>query len=199
MGAAAKPAMDDRLGLFMALSDDLLVRAFWRGTARGPISLHGGGGLTVTPQVDEEEFRSFLLALRPFHAPREPVYLRDLYRDLEPLAPSEEARSALSRLKADWQWAVENGAMQVGLGGKRLKPGDLSRLWLNSRYFHLDLDKRQQLASAPPFTRASMRFAFVGFAIDLGGRVVALREWLLEHRLTAVPARHEFDWDIPAP
>jgi hypothetical protein len=39
--------------------------------------------------------------------------------------------------------------MQIGLGGKRLKPGDLSRLWLNGRYFHPDLDKRQQLASAP--------------------------------------------------
>src|SRR5688572_27662790 len=85
MGAAAKPTIGDRLRLFMALSDDLLVRAFWRGTACGPISLHGGGGLTVTPQVDEEEFRSFLLALRPFHAPREPVYLPDLYRDLEQL------------------------------------------------------------------------------------------------------------------
>lgn len=157
------------------------------------------GGLTVTPQVDEEEFRSFLLALRPFHAPREPVYLPDLYRDLEQLAPGDEARSSLSRLKADWEWAVENGAMQIGLGGKRLKPGDLSRLWLNGRYFHPDLAKRHQLASAPPFTRASMRFAFVSFAIDLGGRVVALREWLLEHGLTAVPAGHEFDWDIPTP
>jgi hypothetical protein len=50
----------------------------------------------------------------------------------------------------------------------------------------------------PPFTRASMRFAIVSFAIDLGGRMVALREWLREHGLTAVPARNAFDWDIPA-
>jgi hypothetical protein len=45
MRAAAKATIGDRLGLFMALSDDMLVRAFWRGTARGPISLHGGGDL----------------------------------------------------------------------------------------------------------------------------------------------------------
>jgi hypothetical protein len=53
--------------------------------------------------------------------------------------------------------------------------------------------------SARPFTRASMRFAFAGSTGDLGRRMVTLSEWLLEDGLTAVPAWHEFDWDIPAP
>lgn len=190
---------EERLALFMALSEDLLGRRFWRTTAGGPISLRGGAGFIVTPEVDEEDFRSFLLGLRPFHAPRETVYLETLYRDIGPLLATVEARAALDKLRADWTWAVEIGTLRIGHNGKPLTPGELADLWFNGRYFHPDRDKRRVLDETSQFGLVAMRFLFVGFVLDLAGRVSALREFLVEQGFSTQPSRGVPEWGVPTP
>jgi hypothetical protein len=93
------------------------------------------------PEPDEEDFRSFLLALRPFISKGEAVHIDRIYNLIETNVTHpvlvDAARSSRKTLKA----AATGADFKVN----NVDPADIAEMFINGRLFHADPTSRAAL------------------------------------------------------
>lgn len=96
-------------------------------------------------ELDEEDFRSFLLIFRQFILQGEPIFvdyiLGVVYKYLKP-----EHRSMQQNVSNVWKEAKKgNGKTFFYDGNEKLSPEEIIKLWLYGDFFHGEIDKTSRI------------------------------------------------------
>lgn len=134
----------DAFDLFIEKAKELASRRLIQDGFETGLVIRGGGadGLSVEqPEPDEEDFRSFLLALRPFLSNGEAVHIDWIYNLIEINVTDpvlvDAARSSRKTLKA----AATGADFKVN----NVDPADIAEMFINGRLFHADPTSRASL------------------------------------------------------
>lgn len=114
-------------------------------------------------QPDEEELRSFLLALRQFISKEEPVFLDHIYNICSKRLIGDELKVLLADSRKLWAKAQEVSGIELLIDGNKISGLEVWRIWTNGKYFHNDLRYQQMLGQASPESLAFLRFNFLTF------------------------------------
>ena len=107
----------------------------------------GGGPPAVTwSRPDQEDFHAFLVDLRPFISPGEPVFLNLVYSLIERHVTDPQLRDEARRSREILR-AVESGA---DLSMKGRSPAQIADAYIDGT-FHVDPDARQRAAQTEGF------------------------------------------------
>lgn len=139
------------LELFLERAHQLLDRRLIRDRAlEAEFNIHfelvGGSMQLSAERMDEEDLRSFMLALRLFTLQKEPTQLGKVFNLLHRLLPSGEWQEAAKKIRSDWNQSQRQNLVALQLPGQRTyEAEDLFRIMVNGYYFHSDEDARAEL------------------------------------------------------
>ena len=140
----------DQLCLFIARAEQLRECKLVQSTFPVSLSLKYNRlkGMQVSlTQPNEENFRSFLLVLRPFISPREPVYLFRIYNLCLRHFTNDRFKHLLEDAREKWKAQLKSDGISFIINNQEQTPEQITDLWLNAEYFHNDDAKRKFLAA----------------------------------------------------
>ncbi len=132
---------------------------------------------------DEEDYRSFLLDLRPFLLQQEPVYFERVSADLHRRLTDERMRDDCARNRADWKRTL-SGPEVFDVNGRVYKAIDLFEMVAYSDLFHLDDSRRRELALLPRTLQDVARYNVYSFGLN-AARVISPQANLISQALEA--------------
>jgi hypothetical protein len=146
-----------------------------------------GGQLSFSAEdVDEDDLRSFLMALRLFTADREPTQLGKMFNLVERNLPVGAWRDTGREIRSRWNASQKQNLLAVQIPGKNYEAIDLFRLLINGHYFHSDLDARAELEALGDSGAWLAKRALLAVAISGAEAIAALRLLVLRAREHAV-------------
>ncbi len=140
-------------------------------------------------EPDEDQLRSFLLALRQFVAPGEPICLNGIYNLCNRVIDSDRLKDCLREARRAWRKAFKRGGFDFVVDDRTITPEHIYDLWINGHYFHADEHKRRELERLIGPERIFARGLFLDLLVEATrqllytGNVVtaALREGLVRN------------------
>lgn len=172
----------DRFHLFVRRADELAARPLVRqgGRIEFTVQFEAMRSLRMgTREPDEEQLRSFLMALRPFVSPKEPIFLDRVYNLCHQRLRSETFRNYLVEARKAWKRSTQQGSLRFLVDDQRLSPADAADLWINGYYFHADLEKERRLKQLNPSGGVISRYQFLEYCLDAARQVLYVRNVLL--------------------
>jgi hypothetical protein len=139
----------ERFTLFCDQADRLAARRLVRNGLDTNMTIRAGGGPpTVTwSRPDDEDFRAFLVDLRPFISDGEPVFLNGIYNLIDQHVTDTGLREEARRSRSLFQ-AVESGA---DFRRSDRSPAQIAGDYIDGT-FHVDPGARARSGSADPFS-----------------------------------------------
>jgi len=150
----------DKLRLFIAKADELRERRLLRTEINLGFHLswsEEAKDFRAVPasQIDEEDLRSMLMALRMFIAKNEPININHILNICEKRCTDSAAKQEFQAGRRAWKersgmgFAIVNVETDAVTGQElsrqTLEPEIMLDLWINGHYFHPDETKRKQL------------------------------------------------------
>ena len=135
------------------------------------ITTRGGGAITVDVP-DHEDFRSYLLDLRPFTLSREDVHFASIGNILERTLTDDTLKERARANRRAWREAFE-GTGDFIIRSRCYRTEDFFDLIVNGRLFHRDLEKKREFDSLPTVAKTWAEFALSELAVECA---VVLRE-----------------------
>jgi hypothetical protein len=157
-----------RLDLFVEKADYLLAASIWERKAHVGFKMtfkEGEGSLEATGPT-YEELEVVLIRLRPFLLDRSPVSIVSVHNLCERVIDDDELRDALRTARSVWIRQQRGGPLKFVLNKKQLPPSKVADLFLNSKYFHDDEEKKAELAAVPPPFAGFMKYLFLDFVME---------------------------------
>jgi hypothetical protein len=130
---------------FLKRAQELRERAFlqsWAGPSLNIKYDHELGLAATSAPHDEEQFRSFLLALRHFLLNGEPTHINLVFNVAERTLTDEDLKQKLRDARDRWREAQRSSIVTFKLGDRILTPDQVTDAWINGYYFHNDADAR---------------------------------------------------------
>jgi len=147
---ATKRTPTQRLELFVVKVEDLVGRrGLAEKTVRARATIRFGQTLEAKFDTgDDEDFRSILMAVRPFMSEKEDVYFYSVLKTFDAHVVDAALRDEVRLVKAEWQriWA---GGVHIGMGAKIYDPLGAWKLLINGTYFHSDVDLEEEYKALP--------------------------------------------------
>lgn len=122
----------------------------------------------TTPMPDEDDFRSMLLALRPFLSKDEDVAIDGVYNLLELWLTDVQLVVAIRQSRESLADAKKGADLKTDLS-----PGQIADAYLNGRYFHRDSTSQAVLDALDPETTKLYRYFLHQYAIEAIRQVAA--------------------------
>jgi len=155
----AKRNPEARLRLFAATVENMITER--AGVIEGTLQ----ADMTIAVDADgtrfsfefgnDEHFRSLLLDLRKFFAPREDVYFEGICQILDAALQDAELREAAGH-NLSWWRAAQEGKFQLMADGKRYTAKAAFDLIVNGHLFHLDEAKAAEYDAFPDYIQKSL-------------------------------------------
>jgi hypothetical protein len=115
---------------------------------------------------DEEDFRSLLVAFRPFVSESEDVFCNRIHNDLlQVITDDAELRADAETAKADWRTTLR-GPIQFYVNETPYTALKAFDLVINGELFHSDEQKAAQFANMPSFMQEFLRDAIRTMVLD---------------------------------
>lgn len=97
--------------------------------------------------VDEEAFRSLLLALRQFISDNEPIFLSKVFKICDRYLTDNAPREGFEKAWRFWRNYLQGKThiAQIFDGDELLTPPMILDIWINGHYFHNDLEHVERL------------------------------------------------------
>lgn len=139
----------ERFTLFCDQADRLASRRLVRTGLDTNMTIRGGGGPTTVTwsRPDEEDFRAFLVDLRPFISDAEPVFLNGIYNLIDQHVTDAALRAEARRSRSLFQ-AVASGA---DFRRADRSPAQIADDYIDGT-FHVDPEARGRSASPDTFS-----------------------------------------------
>lgn len=122
-------------------------------------------GLSVShSNLDEEDFRSFLLTFRRFVSANDPVYVCWIRN-----AVRQRLRSDVltQRLDACFDaWRKPSGTMVLIVDGQQVEPTVVLDYWINGHYFHVDKRKAESIRALEGIGLLLNRSVLMNYVLD---------------------------------
>jgi hypothetical protein len=138
----------DSLQLFVVRANELLERRmFAEGIPELKIDTTVKLGKEITVETnfpDEEDFRSALLAIRLFYSNDEPTQFNKICNILYKKLVDNDLKDRVNQVRECYKGNL-NQVVINGTGNDKVTNDKLICLYLNSRYFHSDSKKSQEL------------------------------------------------------
>lgn len=147
---AIKFTQREKLELFVRRVQELVSRRFYQSGGLSDIKfewkfsrfLHENTITNNMDEVDEEDFRSFLLSFRLFVASSEPTYIGTVIDLCEAKLSSKPHKENLEKTKKEWiKQSKESSPFIFAVGGEIFTSFENLSMWLNGTYFHSDAEK----------------------------------------------------------
>lgn len=168
----------ERFDLFLNRANELLATRLVRTEGLSlswQIEFSRQEGVRSTARaLDADDFRSFLMVLRPFISDGEPVYVRWVHNALAENLRGDPLVTRLGEARARWHRQAEAGPFAVILNGERLGPEKLLDLYVNGRYFHNDNRKAKTIEALDPLGRMFTEQVVQNFLIETVSYIVEL-------------------------
>jgi len=114
---------------------------------------------------DEEDYRSFLLGLRPFLLKKDPLHFESISADLQGRLTDDELKDACARNRKDWKQVLK-GQDVLHVGAKEYVAVDLFELIAYGELFHVDAARQAEFALLPKPAQDMARFNMFSFGFD---------------------------------
>jgi hypothetical protein len=137
-------APSDAFDLFVEKAKELASRRLIQDGFETGLVIRAGGaeGLSVEqPEPDEEDFRSFLLALRPFISKGEAIYIDRIYNLIETNVSDPALRAAARSSRETLKAAASGAEFKIN----DIDPAEIADLFIKGRLFHSDPASRATL------------------------------------------------------
>lgn len=97
--------------------------------------------------IEVEAFNSLLLALRPFIAQKEPIFLSDVFKICGRYLTDNAPREGFDKAWRQWKSYLRGNTdiIQIFDGDELLTPLVILDIWINGHYFHNDLEHIERL------------------------------------------------------
>ena len=119
-------------------------------------------------EPDVEDFRSFLLIFRKFISPDSAIYLPKIYNICHQYLTDDRCKEYLAEARGIWQELqdVSGTGMTLTVDSQQLSPKEVVDLWINSHYFHDDIEGIKTLKKLLPYQLAAARHIFLDYVIE---------------------------------
>lgn len=159
----------DRLGFFTQRARELGETRLLRNGYASTFSINwrtGAGTTFSLSEVDEDDLRSCLLALRQFISEGEPIFLFSIYNICHRRLRSDYLNRQLVLARDAWKACQRNIGMKVVFDDGEWTPEHVADLCINGHYFHSDDAKRSRLLSLIPVQTMLARQVFLSYVSD---------------------------------
>ena len=96
--------------------------------------------------LDEDDFKSFLLTFRHFVSKKEPIYLPRILNFCIKSLDENELILNLQKAKASWNETLNNeGEFKLKMDGEYIAGEEVLDIWINGYYFHSDFDNNKKI------------------------------------------------------
>jgi hypothetical protein len=129
-------------------------------------------------ELDEEDLRSYLLALREFYADNSEILVININSILYQMVADEEVKSLLARGRAEWNRVRKCYDKVISINDKTLSPEYIYSLYMNGVYFHHDANKIDELSNLSPISRFEVWNEFLNYVIAATDHVLWLSHTL---------------------
>jgi hypothetical protein len=118
-------------------------------------------------QPDEADLRDYLMTFRQFISENEDVFLNRIFNICHQRLTSDEIKQHLAQAREAFEREKQHNGILFQMDGRQFTPLQITDLYLNSMYFHNDLESQQQLDSMAPFVADFPRSYFLNFVINV--------------------------------
>lgn len=128
-------------------------------------------------ELDEEEFRSFVLNFRNFIRENSPYNLSRIYNILTSPDGLRDEKLKNDVIKAKDSWKADQNliSIKLKLNGEHITPKEITKLYINANYFHPeDKEKREKLDSLDSFHEKLFRHNFYNYIVRAANHVAYL-------------------------
>jgi hypothetical protein len=172
------------LDVFVELADDLGRTRLVQQGFETSLVIRGGGkpSLVVqSPEPDEDDFRSMLLALRQLIAEGSETQMNRIYNLIEAhvsdpalVQDARDSRSIMSAAAAGASGATSRDpSLSPGLSIDGLNPGEIADRYLNGQYFHHDANDADAIRRLSPEESVLHRYFLRQYAVEAIRQVAA--------------------------
>jgi hypothetical protein len=151
--------------LFIQRAQELLDRRLVRTAPHNgfelKVDLVKGTETVIPPDVDEEDFRSFLVTFRMFISNEEPIYMDRILNLCQLHIQSEEHRLIAARIRNEWKHPLRSRGIETDFHGQQFTMENLLRSWINGPVFHNDIGIIKAIEDMDPIVRAISQGFFV--------------------------------------
>jgi hypothetical protein len=172
------------IDLFLEASAALRNTTLGREGFSASFNIAGWDDAAETEGPDEELFRSFLMALRPFLSKSEHVHLPNVYARVRATLSDPRLQERLSESETRFTQAWDLGSIGLSFFGTEYPPAEGWRLILNSSYFHPNPHERKRWAKLTRSQRLLLREQLYGLAHRATAEVYELTNVILLSRET---------------
>ena len=166
----------DQFGLFVRRAQELQSMRLIRNDAlRANMNWrwdHIEGMSLTVENPDEEDLRSYLLTLRQFISPDEPVFMNKVYNLAQQHLTSDELRNNLREAREHWKFVQKGSGITITFDERQMTPEHVTDLWINGWYFHNNEAKRRELLTMMPFESMVARWRFLNHVVDASRQVL---------------------------
>src|SRR5260370_29361304 len=128
------------------------------------------------------------MTFRLFISEDEDVFLGRIFNICYRHLIDDEMKQGVAHARRTFGEVKQHNGVHFHMDGRKLTPSEVTDMYLNSKYFHTDLEYQQQLDSMLPFEAGFLRYYFLNFVINTSkiisymgnGAEHALQEGLLQ-------------------
>jgi len=114
-------------------------------------------------QPDEADLRDYLLTFRQFIAEKEDIHLNRILNICTKLLIDDDMRKYIAKARESLKKVGLDNSFQLIIFGARYTPLQITDIYLNSKYFHNDVEGQEFLDSIPKFASDLLRARFLHF------------------------------------
>lgn len=129
-------------------------------------------GETTLEEPDEADLKDYLVTFRHFIAKKEDTFINNIFSICHRKLTNNDMKQSLIKARESLRQAERFNIISFRLNGEELTPEKATDMYLNSKYFHNDLEPQEQLDEMSPLMYDMTRFSFLNFVITASKIIV---------------------------